>query len=240
MGALLEVSEVSVSFGGLKALNNVSLDAAAGSVTGLIGPNGAGKTTFFNAVCGLQTPDRGRIQLDGEDITALKPYQRARLGIGRTFQRLEVFGSLSVFDNVLVAADVPHQGDGNGDGAKAAAELLRLVGLRDVARTRADQLPTGQARLLELARALAARPRLLLLDEPSSGLDESETDDLAALLETVTARGVGVLLVEHDVELVMRVCKRIHVLDFGTIIAVGTPTEIRRDRSVQHAYLGTT
>ncbi len=242
---LLEVSEVSVSFGGLKALSNVSLDVAAGSVTGLIGPNGAGKTTLFNAVCGLQAPDRGRIELDGADITPLKPYQRARLGIGRTFQRLEVFGSLTVFDNVLVAADVPHHRDdgnnnGNGDGANAAAELLRLVGLRDVARARADQLPTGQARLLELARALAARPRLLLLDEPSSGLDESETDDLAALLETVTQRGVGVLLVEHDVELVMRVCQRIHVLDFGSIIAVGTPAEIRRNAAVQQAYLGTT
>jgi branched-chain amino acid transport system ATP-binding protein len=239
--ALLDVQEVSVSFGGLKALTGVSLDVEAGQVTGLIGPNGAGKTTLFNAVCGLGVPDRGRISLDGRDITALKPYQRARLGLGRTFQRLEVFGSLSVYDNVLVAADVPHHETTNGDAdtRARAAEILQLVGLRDVARLRADQLPTGQARLLELGRALAAQPRLLLLDEPSSGLDESETDELASLLDTLCERGLGVLLVEHDVELVMRVCRRIHVLDFGTIIAVGTPAEIRRNKAVQHAYLGT-
>jgi branched-chain amino acid transport system ATP-binding protein len=228
----LDVNEVSVSFGGLQALSAVSLDAEAGKVTGLIGPNGAGKTTLFNAICGLQVPDRGRVTLDGRDITELKPYQRARLGLGRTFQRLEVFGSLSVYDNVLVATS-------NGDGAALAAEVLQLVGLRDVARTRADQLPTGQARLLELGRALAARPTLLLLDEPSSGLDEGETDELASLLDTLCGRGLAVLLVEHDVELVMRVCSRIHVLDFGSIIAVGTPNEIRRNKMVQHAYLGT-
>jgi branched-chain amino acid transport system ATP-binding protein len=237
--ALLEVLSVSVSFGGLKALIDVSLDVEAGQVTGLIGPNGAGKTTLFNAVCGLQVPDRGRIELDGRNITALKPYQRARLGLGRTFQRLEVFGSLSVYDNVLVAADAQRGRNGNTTDARAAAaEILELVGLRSVARTRADQLPTGQARLVELARALATGPHLLLLDEPSSGLDETETDELAKLLDAVTARGVGVLLVEHDVELVMRVCKRIHVLDFGSILAVGTPTQIQNNADVQHAYLG--
>jgi branched-chain amino acid transport system ATP-binding protein len=237
---LLDVTSVSVSFGGLKALIDVSLDVAAGQVTGLIGPNGAGKTTLFNAVCGLQVPDGGRIELDGRDITELKPYQRARLGLGRTFQRLEVFGSLSVYDNVLVAADLHRSRNGNTVDARAtAAEILQLVGLRAVARTRADQLPTGQARLLELGRALAAGPRLLLLDEPSSGLDETETDELATLLDALAGRGLGVLLVEHDVELVMRVCHRIHVLDFGSILAVGTPAEIRRNKLVQQAYLGT-
>ncbi len=237
--ALLDVISVSVSFGGLKALVDVSLDVEAGQVTGLIGPNGAGKTTLFNAVCGLQVPERGRIELDGRDITRLKPYQRARLGLGRTFQRLEVFGSLSVYDNVLVAADAPSTTNGEGhDSRVGAAELLDLVGLRVVARTRADQLPTGQARLLELARALAAHPRVLLLDEPSSGLDEGETDELAALLVTLSERGVAILLVEHDVELVMRACQRIHVLDFGSILAVGTPAQIQRNKAVQHAYLG--
>jgi branched-chain amino acid transport system ATP-binding protein len=238
MTALLDVASVSVSFGGLKALIDVSLDVTAGQVTGLIGPNGAGKTTLFNVVCGLQVPDRGRVLLDERDITALKPYQRARLGLGRTFQRLEVFGSMSVFDNVLVAADAQPGPDGDGDARTLARELLDLVGLRDVARVRADQLPTGQARLLELGRALATRPRLLLLDEPSSGLDEGETDALAGLLDELATRGLGVLLVEHDVELVMRACRRIHVLDFGSILAVGTPAEIRRNRAVQHAYLG--
>jgi branched-chain amino acid transport system ATP-binding protein len=245
--ALLDVSDVSVSFGGLKALTDVSLDVEEAGVTGLIGPNGAGKTTLFNVICGLQLTERGQVSLDGRDITALKPYQRARLGLGRTFQRLEVFGSLSVFDNILVAADQQrahsHTNGGSTDASvdarATAAELLQLVGLGALARTRADQLPTGQARLLELARALAAGPRVLLLDEPSSGLDDRETDELAALLATLADRGVGVLLVEHDVELVMRACQRIHVLDFGGIIAVGTPAEIQRDKAVQHAYLGT-
>ena len=238
--ALLDVSSVSVSFGGLKALVEVSLDVDAGTVTGLIGPNGAGKTTLFNAVCGLQVPERGRVTLDDRDITTLKPYQRARLGLGRTFQRLEVFGSLSVYDNVLVAADQDRSRNGEDvDARGTAAEILKLVGLKSMAHTRADQLPTGQARLLELGRALAAGPRVLLLDEPSSGLDEAETDDLAALLSTLADRGLAVLLVEHDVELVMRACRRIHVLDFGSILAVGTPAEIRRNKAVQHAYLGT-
>jgi len=243
--ALLDVAGVSVSFGGLKALIDVSLDVDAAAVTGLIGPNGAGKTTLFNVVCGLQSPDHGSVALDGKDITPLKPYQRARLGLGRTFQRLEVFGSLSVYDNVLVAADT-HKARANGNGTAerdsrdVAVEILDLVGLRAVARTRADQLPTGQARLLELGRALAVAPRVLLLDEPSSGLDEGETDELAGLLRILSNRGLGVLLVEHDVELVMRVCTRIHVLDFGSILAVGTPSEIRKNKAVQHAYLGGT
>ena len=237
--ALLDVDSVSVSFGGLRALVDVTLDAPAGEVTGLIGPNGAGKTTLFNTVCGLQVPERGRVRLDERDITTLKPYQRARLGLGRTFQRLEVFGSLSVYDNVLLAADVQRGRDGHGlDAHAGAVNALDLVGLRSRARTRADQLPTGQARLLELARALAAEPRLLLLDEPSSGLDDTETDELAELLEAVAGRGLGVLLVEHDVELVMRVCTRIHVLDFGRILAVGTPKEIQRNHAVKKAYLG--
>ena len=240
--ALLDVVDVSVSFGGLKALVDVSVDVDAGSVTGLIGPNGAGKTTLFNVICGLQLPTRGTVQLDGSDITAMKPYQRARLGLGRTFQRLEVFGSLSVYDNVLVAADAqPDAGaNGNGNPRALAGEILGLVGLRALARTRADQLPTGQARLLELGRALATHPRVLLLDEPSSGLDEDETDELAALLRLLAGRGLAILLVEHDVEMVMKVCERIHVLDFGSILAVGTPGEIRRNKAVQTAYLGTT
>ncbi len=236
---LLEVRGVSVSFGGVNALTDVDLAVSAGSVTGLIGPNGAGKTTLFNVVSGLQAPDDGIVLFDEEEITGLKPYQRARLGVGRTFQRLEVFGSMSVRDNIRVSAEILKAWKRDAeDPLDVADEVIERIGLRDVARMRADELPTGMARLIELGRALAVRPHLLLLDEPSSGLDDRETDELAALLEDVASEGIGVLLVEHDMEFVMRVCRRIHVLDFGRILAVGTAREIQRSAAVQEAYLG--
>lgn len=236
---LLEVQSVSVSFGGVNALTDVDMAVPAGAVTGLIGPNGAGKTTLFNVVSGLQTPETGIVLFDDEDITSLKPYQRARLGVGRTFQRLEVFGSLSVRDNIRVSAEILKAWKRDAEDPLAVAdEVVERIGLTNVAGMRADELPTGMARLVELGRALAVRPRLLLLDEPSSGLDEAETDELAALLEDVAREGLGVLLVEHDVEFVMRVCRRIHVLDFGRILAVGTAGEIQRSTAVQEAYLG--
>jgi len=239
--ALLEAERVEVRFGGVHALQGVDLDVDAGMVTGLIGPNGAGKTTLFNVMSGLQEPTEGRVTFDGEDITKFRAVRRARLGIGRTFQRLEVFGSLSVHDNLRVAAEA-REAWGGKDGmspsqtADAILERIRLAELREA---RADALPTGMLRIVELGRALAASPRLLLLDEPSSGLDETETDLLADLLLDLTGEGLAVLLVEHDVELVMKVSKRIHVLDFGRIIAAGTPEEIRTDERVQAAYLGT-
>jgi branched-chain amino acid transport system ATP-binding protein len=243
--ALLEVEQVSVSFGGVKALQAVDLDVAAGAATGLIGPNGAGKTTLFNAICGLQGIDRGRVLLDGADISTVKAHRRARLGIARTFQRLEVFGSMSVRDNVLVAADVHHRWVGRAargsllpPPARTEA-ILERTGLSGVAAERVDSLPTGLARLVEVGRALASEPRVLLLDEPSSGLSEEETDGFAVLLEGLAEDGLAVLLVEHDVELVMRVCARLHVLDFGRVIAAGTPAEIQADPAVQAAYLGT-
>jgi branched-chain amino acid transport system ATP-binding protein len=238
--ALLDVEGISVHFGGLKALDSVDLDVGSGAVTGLIGPNGAGKTTLFNVVCGLQQADSGGVSLDGRDILSLKPYQRARLGIARTFQRIEVFGSLTVRDNVRVAADVYRSWQRGRETASdlVADEILGRVGLRDVAAERADALPTGLARLVEVGRALATRPRLLLLDEPSSGLDRDETDDLAVLLRELAADGLAVLLVEHDVDLVMRVSSRVHVLDFGRILAVGSPEEVRASTAVQQAYLG--
>jgi ABC-type branched-subunit amino acid transport system ATPase component len=237
---LLDVHEISVRFGGLQALNGVSLDVEAGHVTGLIGPNGAGKTTLFNIVTGLLGPNAGRVALDGRDITRRKPHQRSRLGIGRTFQRLETFGSLTARENVLVAAEM-RQGwsrDRSRSPSALTDEILERVGLQQVAEERADRLPTGTARLIELGRALATQPRVLLLDEPSAGLNESETSTLGSLLQEVAGSGLAVLLVEHDMQFVMGTCARIHVLDFGRIISVGTPKDVQADQTVRSAYLG--
>ena len=234
---MLRVEEVTVNFGGIRALDAVDLDVAAGSVTGLIGPNGAGKTTLFNVITGLQRPGRGRVRLDGRDITRDGPKQRARLGLGRTFQRLELFGSLSARDNVLVALE--SRGMTGRSGRRTADQLLERVGLAEVAATQADVLPTGMARLVELARALACEPKVLLLDEPSSGLDNTEADRLGGLLTELAGLGVAILLVEHDMDLVMRICSNVFVLDFGRIISSGTPAQIRGDKNVQAAYLGT-
>ncbi len=236
---LLQVAEAEVRFGGVHTLRGVDLDVAAGAVTGLIGPNGAGKTTCFNAVCGLQSLTRGSVRFDGADMTSLKPHKRARLGIARTFQRLEVFGSLSVRENVLAAAEIRRRwSHDRSDAAANARAVLALVGLTSLADRPADTLPTGQARLLELARALATRPRLLLLDEPSSGLSDTESEELGDLLVQLAGAGMGVLLVEHDMGLVMRVCTRINVLDFGAVLMVGSPDEVRADERVRAAYLG--
>ena len=238
--ALLDVRQVSVSFGGLQALSDVSLDVRVGHVTGLIGPNGAGKTTLFNVVTGLLGPNTGWVELDGRDITRRKPHQRARLGIGRTFQRLETFGSLTARENVLVAAEMRRgwSHDRKRSPAVIADEILERVGLQEVAEDRVDRLPTGTARLVELGRALATQPRVLLLDEPSAGLNESETSTLGSLLQEVAGSGLAVLLVEHDMQFVMGTCARIHVLDFGRIISVGSPKEVQADDTVRSAYLG--
>jgi branched-chain amino acid transport system ATP-binding protein len=236
---VLQVEGVDVRFGGIHAVQGVDLDADTGYVTGLIGPNGAGKTTTFNVITGLQPPTAGRVFLDGTDVTGLKAHQRSRLGIARTFQRLEVFGSLSAYDNILVAAEIRKGWARDGsDPRQVADEMLELVGIRGVRDERVDSLPTGLARLVELGRALATKPKLLLLDEAGSGLDHAETQVLGDLLLQLAGAGLAVLLVEHDVELVMRVCSRIHVLDFGRIIAVGTPSEIQSNPTVQAAYLG--
>ncbi len=230
----LEVTDVSVAFGGRMALTNVDLSAAAGTITGLIGPNGAGKTTLFNVVCGLQLAGRGRVHVGGRDVTKLAPFKRARHGLARTFQRLEPFGLLTVWENVHLAADVarrPHPG--------AVAEgLLQRLGISELAGQRADRLPTGQARMVELARALATDPKVLLLDEPASGQDEKETAAFSEVLREVAAQGVAVVLVEHDIQLVMDVCSCIHVLDLGRVLASGTPTEVRHHDGVISAYLG--
>jgi branched-chain amino acid transport system ATP-binding protein len=237
--SLLRTDDVAVRFGGVNALSGVDLDADPGCITGLIGPNGAGKTTLFNVISGLQAPTRGRVHLDGRDVTRKAVHQRARLGLARTFQRLEVFGSLTVRDNVKVAVEMRRRFTRKRvDADRATAELLELTGIAHLADRRADGLSTGQARLTELARALASKPRLLLLDEPGSGLDSAESEAFGRLLVDLTSEGLGVLMVEHDMDLVMKVCSRIHVLDFGKKIAEGSPEEIRRDPQVQAAYLG--
>jgi branched-chain amino acid transport system ATP-binding protein len=238
--ALLSAEQVTVRFGGIVALSETDLDVETGRVTGLIGPNGAGKTTLFNVITGLQAPTSGRVIFDGTDITARTPYKRARMGIARTFQKLEAFSSLSALENVLVAAEQCKTWGASQKPHAVAEEMLAKVGISDVADYMVGTLPTGTARRVELARALATNPRVLLLDEPSSGLNEDETRDEAALLRTLVEDGPAVLLVEHDMSFVMSTCELIYVLDFGQIIATGTPAEIQSDRTVQAAYLGST
>ena len=237
--SLLEVRGVEVRFGGLMALRGVDLSAEAAAVTGLIGPNGAGKTTLFNVICGLLEPHAGTVVLDGTDLSGRAAYRRARLGVARTFQRLEVFGSLTVRNNVLVAAEVHRSWSRQRyDASQVTEAILDRVGIAHIADEQVDSLPTGLARLVELGRALATRPKVLLLDEPSSGLDEDESADFGRLLRSLASDGLGVLLVEHDIELVMSVCETIHVLDFGAMLAVGSPDDIQADEKVRAAYLG--
>ena len=259
---VLTIEGVAVRFGGVAALSDANLTVKAGSVTGLIGPNGAGKTTLFNVISGLQTPDRGTVLLFDTDITKMKPHRRARLGLARTFQRLELFGTLSAGENVQVGLEssvkwwqwrhvkrsfpwvkkggAADESTGPGSIVVATSDrLLEGVGLAGLGAEQASAMPTGLARMVELARALAMAPKILLLDEPGSGLDDVEAQALGELLTTLAGGGMGVLLVEHDMELVMRICDYIYVLDFGDIIASGTPEEIRKDPMVQAAYLGT-
>jgi branched-chain amino acid transport system ATP-binding protein len=237
--ALLSTDAVVVRFGGLRALSDANIDVEAGAVTGLIGPNGAGKTTCFNVITGLQEPSSGRVRFDGIDVTNKTPHQRARLGVARTFQKLEAFSSLSARENVLVAAEQRKAWDRSGFNPGAVVdELLDRVGISNVADYMVGTLPTGTARLVELARALATGPRVLLLDEPSSGLNDEETEAMASLLRRLVAEGLAVLLVEHDMSLVMGTCEVIYVLDFGVVIATGTPAAIQENPMVQAAYLG--
>jgi ABC-type branched-subunit amino acid transport system ATPase component/branched-subunit amino acid ABC-type transport system permease component len=247
----LEVDGLTVGFGGLIAVDGLSLTAAPGKITGLIGPNGAGKTTVFNACSGLVAPRAGKVRLSGRNVTRLPAAARARTGLGRTFQQMELFDSLSVLDNVLVGFEASKAGGGvysqvvakRGErqrGLAIARSLLELCGLTDLEDAQAGALSTGQRRLVELARCLAGPFSVLLLDEPSSGLDHRETETFGQILKRVVAeRGVGILLVEHDMALVMDVCDEIYVMDFGTRIFAGTPNEVRGSAAVRAAYLGT-
>jgi ABC-type branched-subunit amino acid transport system ATPase component len=235
----LAVSEVSVRFGGLQALDGVDLEVAGGEIHGLIGPNGAGKTTLFNVITGLVSPTQGTVRLGTHDVTRAKPHVRSRLGLGRTFQRLELFGTLTARENVQMAAEV-QRGKLTSGRTPAEEALFQLdrVGISQVADEPTDSLPTGLARLVEVARALATSPNTLLLDEPSSGLDATETHDLGGVLTALAAEGMAILLVEHDMSLVMGVCSRVDVLDNGQVIARGDPVSVRANSDVQEAYLG--
>jgi branched-chain amino acid transport system ATP-binding protein len=237
--ARFEVVGVTVRFGGNLALADVSLEAESGQVVGLIGPNGAGKTTLFNAITGLQSCTEGRVVLDGVDLTRLSPTKRARRGLARTFQRLELFTMLSVRENIAVAADVHRRWSKSRIDVDEQVEgIIQRIGLGPVADMRVTALPTGQGRLVELGRALACEPTVLLLDEPASGQDDTETERFSVLLRELATEGVAVVLVEHDMKLVMDVCDVINVLNYGQVLAVGTPDEIRAHDAVREAYLG--
>ncbi|HSK95834.1 MAG TPA: ABC transporter ATP-binding protein, partial [Euzebyales bacterium] len=238
--AHLEARGVSVRFGGKAALDDTTVVAERGSITGLIGPNGAGKTTLFNVICGLLTPDAGRVLLDGDDVTGKPPHKRARHGLARTFQRLELFTSLTVRDNVRVGGDIHNRWSRGGrDTAAETERVIELTGLGGIADREVSEIPTGQARVVELARALMTQPTALLLDEPAAGQTEAETEAFGRLLRRLAGDGLAICLVEHDMTLVMDVCEIIHVLDYGRTIAVGTPDEVRDDPAVVEAYLGT-
>lgn len=238
---LLETIGVKVRFGGNIALDDVSISVEAGSVTGLIGPNGAGKTTLFNTITGLQALTSGQIIFNDKDVTKEPPHKRTRMGLARTFQRLELFTTLSVRDNVRVAGEIRNHWSLRTTKMDVNAEtdrIISLVGLSDVADREVGEIPTGKARVVELARALMIQPTLVLLDEPASGQTEEETGQFGQLLRDLAGEGLGICLVEHDMSLVMQVCETIHVLDFGRMIASGSAESVRNNPTVVDAYLG--
>ena len=230
--AMLSVEQVTRRFGGIVAVDDVSFDVSEGEIAGLIGPNGAGKTTMFNLITRLYAPDEGDISFEGETLLKTPPHGIVKRGIARTFQNVELFNSMTVLEHVLVGR---HARRGRG-----ARELVEYVGLADLAHHQAAELPYGTQKRVELARALASGPKLLLLDEPAGGLNHEEVQELGSLIRSLRDDfDLTLLLVEHHMGLVMGIADRVHVLDFGRLIASGTPAEVQGDRAVIEAYLGT-
>jgi branched-chain amino acid transport system ATP-binding protein len=249
--SLLIVENLRIAFGGLVAVDGVSFAVQRGEIFSLIGPNGAGKTTLFNIISGIYAPQRGRIVLDGEDVSGLPPYQLARRGLSRTFQNLQIFFRMSAVENVMVGRHLHEKRNvlahllalpsvlAQNRATRACAEkLLALVGLSDVADTPAGGLPYGALKRLEIARALATEPKILLLDEPAAGCNPTETEEVNAVIKKIAAQGIAVVLVEHDMRMVMNISSRIHVLDRGRTLAEGTAEAVRANPAVTAAYLG--
>lgn len=249
--SLLEVKSLTKNFGGLSAVSNVTLQVEADEIVGLIGPNGAGKTTLFNLLTGVYPATEGTVVFNGENLAKLAPYQVASLGVGRTFQNIRLFKDLTVLENVMVALHgkrtnlfssilrLPRYYQKRAQQKAEALTLLEFFELQDKAEIKASNLPYGQQRVLEIARALAMKPKILFLDEPAAGMNPNETNDLTQLIRKIHQEfGVAIVLIEHDMSLVMEVCQRICVLEYGRVLKIGTPQEVQNDPQVIAAYLG--